>query len=260
MTATEPGTALVREPGPRLAEGIVTHLRRRPVDVDRARAQHAEYVAALRDAGWRVRAVEPADDLPSGVFVEDTGVVGGDLAVVCRPGAPQRRGETAGAEKAVRDLGLRVARIEAPGTLDGGDVLQAGGTVYVGRSGRTNEDGICRLARLVGTRRVVPVDVRGRLHLKSALTALPDGSLIGLPDHVDTSVLPCLRVAPEPAGAHVLVLGPDRVLLSASAPRTARLLAADGWRVTTVDIGEFEALEGCVTCLSVLVPGRPGAA
>ncbi|GAA3948983.1 N(G),N(G)-dimethylarginine dimethylaminohydrolase [Actinomadura viridis] len=249
-----PGTALVRRPGPRLADGIVTHVERRPVDAGLARAQHEAYVAALRDAGWRVRAVDPADDCPDAVFVEDALVVAGDTAVLGRSGASARRGETAGAERAARDLGLRVSRIEPPGTLDGGDVLQVGDTVYVGRGSRTDEDGICQLAGLLGGRRVVPVATDGALHLKSAMTALPDGSLIGLPGHLDTSVLPCLRVVPEPSGAHVVVLGPDHVLMAASAPRTAELLAADGWRVTRVDIGEFEALEGCVTCLSVLVP------
>ncbi|NDU72930.1 N(G),N(G)-dimethylarginine dimethylaminohydrolase [Actinomadura sp. DSM 109109] len=248
------GTALVRAPGPRLAEGIVTHAARRPVDVELAARQHEAYVAALRAAGWRVSAVAPADDLPDAVFVEDALVVCGDLAVLGRSGAPGRRGETAGAERAARGLGLRVERIEAPGTLDGGDVVAVGGTVYVGRTSRTNEEGICRLARLLGGRRVVPVDVRGCLHLKSAMTALPDGGLIGVPDMVDTSVLPCLRVAPEPEGAHVVVLGPDHVLMAASAQRTAARLAADGLRVTSVDISEFEALDGCVTCLSVLVP------
>ncbi|MEU5878532.1 dimethylargininase [Spirillospora sp. NPDC047279] len=246
------GTALVRTPGPRLAEGIVTHIERRPVDVARAARQHGAYVAALRAAGWRVRALA-GDEFPDGVFVEDAVVVCGDLAVIGRSGAPRRRGEAAAAERAVRELGLRIERIKGPGTLDGGDVLQAGDTVYVGRSGRTNEEGICQLAHLLGGRRVVPVGISGCLHLKSAMTALPDGTLIGVPERLDTSVLPGVRVAPEPAGAHVVVLGPDHVMLSASAPRTADRLAADGLRVTTVDIGEFEALEGCVTCLSVLV-------
>ncbi|MEU8117235.1 dimethylargininase [Spirillospora sp. NPDC049024] len=248
------GSALVRPPGPRLAEGIVTHADRRPVDVGLAARQHEAYVAALRAAGWRVRAVAPADDLPDAVFVEDALVVCGDLAVVGRSGAPGRRGETPGAEQAARDLGLRVERIKEPGTLDGGDVLQADGTVYVGRGARTNEEGICQLAHLLGGRKVVPVDIRGCLHLKSAMTALPDGGLIGVPEMVDTSVLPCLRVVREPEGAHVVVLGPDHVLMAASAPRTAARLAADGLRVTSVDISEFEALDGCVTCLSVLVP------
>ncbi|GAA1543592.1 N(G),N(G)-dimethylarginine dimethylaminohydrolase [Actinomadura kijaniata] len=247
-------TALVREPGPLLAEGTVTHAERRPVDLDLARRQHEAYVAALRAAGWNVRAVPPADDCPDAVFVEDTVVVGGDLAVLTRPGAERRRAEVAGTERAVRDLGLRVATVEAPGTLDGGDVLQAGDTVYVGRTARTNEEGVCRLAHLLGGRRVVPVEVTGCLHLKTAVTALPDGTLIGVPEWVDTAALPGLRVAPEPSGARVVVLGPDHVLLAASAPRTAEVLAADGLRVTVVDISEYEALDGCVTCLSVLVP------
>ncbi|MGH3244365.1 MAG: N(G),N(G)-dimethylarginine dimethylaminohydrolase, partial [Spirillospora sp.] len=137
---------------------------------------------------------------------------------------------------------------------DGGDVLQVGDTIYVGRGTRTNEEGICQLARLVGGRKVVPVAITGCLHLKSAMTALPDGGLIGLPDLLDTSVLPCLRVVWEPAGANLVVLGPGHVLLAASAPRTAARLTADGLRVTRVDISEFEALDGSVTCMSVLVP------
>jgi dimethylargininase len=249
-------TALVRAPGPRLADGLVTHIDRRPVDAGLAARQHEDYVAALEAAGWRVRAVVPADDLPDAPFVEDTVVICGDLAILSRSGAPGRRAEVPGTEKAVRELGLEVARIEPPGTLDGGDVLQVGETVYVGRSGRTNEDAICQLARLAGGvgRRLVPVEVSGYLHLKTAMTALPDGTLIGMPDGVDTSVLPGLLVAPEPSGAHVVVLGERHVLLAASAPRTAEQLRAEGLRVTTVDISEFEALEGCVTCLSVLIP------
>ncbi|QXJ25081.1 N(G),N(G)-dimethylarginine dimethylaminohydrolase [Actinomadura graeca] len=248
------GTALVRDPGPRLADGIVTHIGRRPVDTALAARQHGDYVAALREAGWRIRSVAPADAHPDAVFVEDAVVVCGDLAVLGRSGETRRRGEVRGAEEAVRELGLRIERIKAPGTLDGGDVLRVGDTVYVGRGARTNEEGICQLAHLLGGRKVVPVDTSGCLHLKSAITALPDGTIIGVPDLVDTSVLPCMRVVPEPAGAHVVVLGPGHVLLSESAPRTAGQLAADGLRVTRVDISEFEALEGCVTCLSVLVP------
>jgi len=258
MRSERPGTALVRRPGPRLAGGIVTHIGRRPVDVALAARQHAAYVAALRAAGWDIREVAPADDCPDAVFVEDAVVVAGDVAVLCRSGAPARRAELDGAERAVRDLGLTVSRITGPGTLDGGDVLQVGGTVYVGRGSRTNEEGVCRLAHLLRGRRVVPVPLDGVLHLKSAMTALPDGSLVGLPAHVDTSVVPCLRVVPEPSGAHLVVLGPDHVLMAASAPRTAGLLRSDGWRVTAVDISEFEALEGCVTCLSVLIPGSGG--
>ncbi|GAA2733881.1 N(G),N(G)-dimethylarginine dimethylaminohydrolase [Actinocorallia aurantiaca] len=246
-------TALVRAPGPRLADGLVTHRERRPLDLALARAQHEAYTGALAEAGFGLHWVEPADDCPDAVFVEDTAVVCGDRAVLARPGAPERAGEVAGTERALRGLGLDVRTLDGECALDGGDVLQTSDTLYVGRSGRTDDDALCRLPSLLPVRRVVGVKVLGALHLKSAMTALPDGSLIGLPDLIDTSGLPGLRVAPEASGAGVVVLGEDHLLLAASAPRTAALLRADGWRVTTVDISEFEALEGSVTCLSILV-------
>ena len=229
---------------------------REPVDAELAARQHAAYVEALAGAGWAIHEVDPADELPDSAFVEDTVVVAGDLAVLARPGAPDRRAEVPGTEEAVRALGLDVARIEEPGMLDGGDVLTVGRTLYVGRGGRTNEEGIRRLGELVASRGydVVTVPLRDVLHLKSAITALPDGTIVAAdPSLLDTSPLPPIRIVPEEAGSHVVPLGGDTVLMAASAPRTAELLADAGLDVIAVDIGEFEKMEGCVTCLSVLV-------
>ena len=245
-----PGIALVRKPGPRISEGIVTHVERAPVDYERALEQHERYVAALEEAGWQVRHVAAADDLPDGPFVEDMVVVSDRLAVLTRPGAKERRPEVDSVADLVRELGIKSVRIAQPGTLDGGDVLQVGRTIYVGRSDRTNNAGIAQLAALLPERQVVPVDLNGVLHLKSAVTALPDGTLIGDPAHVD---LPGLLVPAEEPGAHVVLLGGDRVLMAASAPRTCAMLQERGLDVTLVDISEFEKLEGCVTCLSVLI-------
>lgn len=258
MDSTSRGTALVRRPSTRLAEGIVTHIARTPVDVALARRQHDAYVAALAGHGWRVVEVPPAEDCPDSVFVEDTVVVCGDLAVVSRPGAPERRPETAEVEATLRELGLRIAHIEAPGTLDGGDVLQIGDTVFVGRGGRTNADGITQLAAHLSTvgRRVVPVPLEKVLHLKSATTALPDGTCLVHGDLVDAAALPAVREVPEEPGAHVVPLGGHDVLIAASAPRTAHLLTGLGYTPVVVDISEYERLEGCVTCLSVLIPDR----
>jgi len=249
---------MVRPPSSRLAEGIVTHISRTTVDVELARAQHAAYASALAASGWQVEQVPVAEDCPDSVFVEDAVVVCDDLAVLTRPGAPPRRPEIDGVAQAVASLGLRTARIEAPGTLDGGDVLQAGTTVYVGRGGRTTGEGIRQLRALLAPlgRTVVGVPLGAVLHLKSAVTALPDGTFLLLPDLVPAGLFPAVRPVTEESGCHVVPLGGDRVLIAASAPRTAASLADLGFTPVVVDISEYEKLEGCVTCLSVLLPAR----
>ncbi len=252
------GTSLIRPPSSRLAKGIVTHIGRTEVDVGLARDQHAAYAGALAACDWTVRPVPAADDCPDSVFVEDTVVVCADLAVLTRPGAEVRRPEVAGVAGLAGALGLRVARIEGPGTLDGGDVLQAGHVVYVGRGGRTNGEGIRQLRALLAPlgRTVIAVPLRRVLHLKSAVTALPDGTFLLLPELVPAELFPAYRPVQEEAGCHVVPLGGDRVLIAASAPQTAALLEDLGFTPVVVDISEFEKLEGCVTCLSVLLPGR----
>ncbi len=247
-----------------MGEGIVTYGERRPVDAKLAVDQHAAYVAAIADAGWAIREVPHADDLPDSAFVEDTVVVCGDLAVLTRPGAVERRAEIEGTEQVVRTLGLNVARIEEPGTLDGGDVLQVGTTLYVGRGGRTNAEGIRQLRVHVTPNglTVVPVALERVLHLKSAVTALPDGTIVAAdPSLLDTSPLPTVRRVPEEAGSHVVVLGAGTLLMAASAPKSAALFDDWGFDVAAVDISEFEKMEGCVTCLSVLgaTPAAEGA-
>jgi dimethylargininase len=252
------GTSIVRPPSSRLAEGIVTHISRTTVDVELARAQHAAYASALAGSGWQVEQVPVAEDCPDSVFVEDAVVVCDDLAVLTRPGAPPRRPEVDGVARAGASRGLRTARIEAPGTLDGGDVLQAGTTVYVGRGGRTNGEGIRQLRALLAPlgRTVTGVPLGEVLHLKSAVTALPDGTFLLLPDLVPAGLFPAVRPVTEESGCHVVPLGGDRVLIAASAPRTAASLADLGFTPVVVDISEYEKLEGCVTCLSVLLPAR----
>jgi dimethylargininase len=252
------GVALVRVPSPRLADGIVTHIGRRQVDTELAMRQHSDYCTALTDAGWRVEYVESAPELPDSVFVEDTAVIVEDVAVLTHMGAPERRPEVTGTELAVEALGLAIERIQPPATLDGGDVLQVGSTIYVGQGGRTNRAGIRQLREMLAPRgrTVVPVELYDVLHLKSAATALPDGTIVGVSALVDRSPFPTWREVPEEAGSHVVPLGGDSLLMAASAPETAAWLRGLGFVVVPVDISEFEKLEGCVTCLSVLAPMR----
>ncbi len=259
MTAT-PRAALVRDVSPRLAEAELTFRAPSPVDVDRARAEHTAYRDVLRDLGLEVVLAPPAPELPDATFIEDALVVVDDLAVLTRPGAVSRRPEVDTLRGVVDSLGLRTAALAGPGTLDGGDVLQVGTTVYVGRSSRTDAGGVRQLTDLLAPlgRTVVPVPVTGALHLKTAATALPDGTILAVVDWLDTAGFGDREVVavPEPSGADVLLVG-DTVVLAASAPRTAELVADRGWSVRTVEIGEFERVEAGPTCLCVLLPAAP---
>ncbi|SDH55685.1 dimethylargininase [Leifsonia sp. 98AMF] len=253
---TDRKVALVRIPAGNLAEGLVTHIDREPVDAERADAQWDAYVAALSEAGWQTVEVTSADTLADSVFVEDTAVVFGDTAVITLPGAESRRAEVVGTEAALRAQGLHLERIEAPGTLDGGDVLKVGSTVYVGRGGRTNAEGIRQLRALVAPLgyTVVAVPITKALHLKTAVTALPDGTVIGYEPIVDEPrVFERFLPVPEAHGTAVVVLSDDTVLMSSSAPQSVALVEDLGYTVIQVDISEFEKLEGCVTCLSIRI-------
>jgi dimethylargininase len=258
-TTTAGSRALVRQPSPRLAEGLVTHVDRTPVDVELARDQWEQYVRTLVSCGWATVEVEPAPDCPDSVFVEDAVVMFGDTAVVTRPGAAPRRPETPAALRCVTELGYRVATMSR-GCLDGGDVLKVGDLVYVGRGGRTDAQGVAELRSILEPLgyRVLAVPVTKALHLKSAVTALPDGSVVGYSPVVDDpAFFPHYRSMPEEAGAHVVDLGAGRVLMSSRAPRSADLIASLGYEPVLVDISEFEKLEGCVTCLSVRLRAAP---
>lgn len=257
--------ALVRRPSPRLAEGIVTHIDRVPVDVALAERQWSAYVDALHGAGWETIEVPPVPDCPDSAFVEDTMVVYRNVAVIARPGADERKPETTDAERAVEELGYSINRIRPPGTLDGGDVLKVPGQngndiIYVGRGGRTNGEGIRQLRAIlepIGAT-VVAVPLTKVLHLKTAITALPDGTIIGYPPSIeDASLFPRFLAVPEDSGSHVVLLGGTKLLMSSDCPQTAALLTDLGYEPVIVDISEYVKLEGCVTCLSVRLRGLP---
>lgn len=248
--------ALVRPPAPNFADGELTHIERQPIDLELARQQWRDYTGALASNGFDLIEVEGADTHADSVFIEDTVLMLDGTAILTSPGAESRRGEVTGVERVVRELGVPVRGIELPGTLDGGDVLKIGRTVYVGRGGRTNGEGIRQLRAIAGELgfTVVAVPISRVLHLKSAVTALPDGTVIGYPPLVEhPELFDRFLPVPEETGCAVVVLGDDAVLMASSAPATAALFADLGYRVVTVDISEFEKLEGCVTCLSVRV-------
>jgi len=250
-------TALVRVPAANLAEGARRAARAdaaaSAVDVDRASEQWESYVELLERHGWETREVVAADTMADSVFTEDQVVVLSDVAILARSGAASRRAELPGVRSAIDGLGLAVVEIEAPATLDGGDVLAVGGTVYVGASPRTNAEGI-RALRGVALGlgyRVVAVELRDALHLRDAVSALPDGTLLVWADGVEhPELLGAYLPAPEREGANVLALDAETVLVPASAPVTAELVSRLGYAVETLDVSEFEKLDGGVSSLS----------
>jgi len=249
--------ALTREVSPRIADCELTHLERSPIDLERARAQHRAYEACLASLGCTVRRLAGAPDLPDAVFVEDAAVVLDELAIITRPGAASRRAETASVAEALAPLRPLVA-IEAPGTLDGGDVLVIGRTLFVGRSGRTNAGGIDQL-RAATERfgyRVESIDVRGCLHLKSAVTAVGERTVLIQRAWVDSRPFESFALIDvavgEEAGANALRIG-DHVIVPSAHPRTARSLSERGIDVVAVDVGELAKAEGGVTCCSLIV-------
>lgn len=248
--------AVAREVSAALAGCELTYIPREAIDVARARVQHHDYRCALESLGCRVLSMPAEAALPDSVFVEDVAIVLDEVAILTRPGASSRRAEVSSVAELLRRYRPTLA-IEAPGTLDGGDVLRVGRTLYVGLSARSNAAGIAQLRELLHTHgyAVESVSTRGCLHLKSAVTALAEDTLLLQPAWVDRERFAGLRIIEvdpaEPHAANVLRIG-HALLMPASFPRTSQRLLDAGFEVTAVDVSELQKAEGAVTCCSLV--------
>ena len=248
--------ALTREPAATLGECELTYLERQRIDVSRAAAQHRAYRNALADCGARVVALPAVDTLPDSVFVEDTAVVLDELAILTSPGVQSRRAEVPAIEPEIARL-RPVARIHRPATLEGGDVLRVGRTLYVGLSPRTNREGVAALSELAAPHgyAVKVVSLRDCLHLKTACTSLDDETILANTDWVDAAEFrDCEVVAvprDEPQAGNTLRVG-ETVCLGASCPRTAEMIERRGLKVLLLDVSEFAKAEAGLTCMSLI--------
>ena len=248
--------AITRKVSRALKHCELTHLERTEINLELARTQHAAYESALRDAGCDVRQLQEQADLPDSVFVEDNAIVLDQVAVLTRPGAESRRGEIESMATALAPF-REVRRIEAPATLDGGDVLRLDRVLYVGASARSNAEGIEQLARLVAPfdYHVQAVPLHGCLHLKSAVTQVAPGLLLFNPDWVAARHFPGYRTiavaSADQFAANSVWVG-DRLLYSTSFPRTADMVRRAGVDVCLLNMSETEKAEGGVTCCSVI--------
>lgn len=265
MTATpamNTRIAIVRRPARSLAQSCeLTYLDREPIAFDALERQHRAYRDALAAAGARVIVLDALEAFPDSVFVEDAAVVLDEVAILTRPGAESRRTEPAFLDAPLAAKRGSIERIDDPATLDGGDVLRVGDTLFVGLSRRTTRSGVERLAAIVRRHgyRVVPVRVHGSLHLKTASTALDAETLLLNPAWVDVDPFEGfskIEVADdEPFAANVLPVG-DARLVNAAFPRTRERVEAfcarAGLRAIAVDISEFGKAEAGLTCMSLV--------
>lgn len=240
-----------------MSECQLTHLARAPIDVSRAAEQHLAYEKQLEALGCEVCSLPAEPELPDSVFVEDAAVVFDELAFLARPGAESRRAEVASIAQALKPY-RKLARIEPPGTLDGGDVLRVGKRVFVGLSRRTNQAGIEQMHALLPVYgySVESVPVERCLHLKSAVTQVEEGALLINPTWVEPSAFRGLELievdAAEPFAANALLVK-GVVVYPAAYERTRKRLAERGLGVVTVEVSELAKAEGGVTCCSLIL-------
>jgi dimethylargininase len=249
--------AITRELSSELGDCQLTFLPRVEIDIGLARRQHLEYLSALESLGCEVVRLPSEPGLPDSVFVEDTALVLNELAVLCRPGAASRRGEVAGVAASLQQY-RTVASIDAPGTLDGGDLLCLGKTIFAGLSTRSNRQGIGQLRAHVSAfgYRVTTVGVNDCLHLKSAVSQAGPGTLLINPDWVSPAVFRACELVEvdrsEPHAANALWLN-GRAIHPASFPRTRERLESRGIEVIAVDMSELQKAEGGMTCCCLIV-------
>jgi dimethylargininase len=248
--------AITRQVSPAINQCELTHIAREPIDYERACAQHKQYVDALRTLGLDVISLDAETDLPDSVFVEDVALVLDECVIMLNPGASSRRPEVASIEKALAPY-RDIYRIQPPATVDGGDILTVGRTIYVGLSSRSTEDAIKQMGAILEPcgYQVRGVRVTGCLHLKSAVTQVSKNTLLINPEWVSKNDFPgmdFIDVDPSESYAANAALVDGTIVYPSSFPKTQAKLQEAGIRMVIVDADEIAKAEGAVTCCSLI--------
>ena len=249
-------TAITRKVSSSLPNCELNFIERKPIDMERARAQHHAYESLLERLGANVNSLPEERDLPDSMFVEDPAIVLDEVAVICTLGTETRRKEAASLAAAIEPY-RKLAHVKLPGMLEGGDVLRVGKKIFVGLTQRSNPEGIRQLAVITEHYGydLTAVPVTGCLHLKSAVTYLGRNTLLGNPawfhpnrfegfDWVDVDPT-------EPHAGNALTIG-ESIVFPASFPKTRARIEAKGFRVESLDISELQKAESGLTCSSLL--------
>jgi dimethylargininase len=248
--------AITRRVSPAINQCELTHLAREPIDYERACAQHEQYEDALRSLGMNVISLDAEPDLPDSVFVEDVALVLDECAIMLNPGASSRRPEVASVEKALAPY-REIFHVWPPGTVDGGDILTVGRTVYIGLSRRSTENAIGQVKSILEPRsyQVQAVNVTGCLHLKSAVTQVSKDTLLINPEWVSKDNFPGMQFIEvdlsEPYAANAVLVG-DTIIYPSSFPKTKAKLEKEGLKLLLVEADELAKAEGALTCCSLI--------
>ncbi len=241
---------------PNIARCELSFIERSPIDYDLAVQQHKAYCSLLEECGLRVIELSVNSSFPDSTFIEDTAFIVEEIAVMARMGVESRRAEVPAVESVMAAY-RTIDRILPPATLEGGDVLRAGGKVFVGITPRTNAAGAGSLTAILEPfgYRVIPVPVRGCLHLKSACTLIDAETILMNPHWIDPNPFKGFRVITvpeaEPWAANALLLD-NCVCVHAGFRRTIESLHDLGFQVKTVDISELLKAEAGITCSSII--------
>ncbi|HUF00637.1 MAG TPA: arginine deiminase family protein [Anaerolineales bacterium] len=249
--------AITREVSPRFDECEITHIERTPIDLNAARAQHREYVNALKQLGCDVIELLAEAELPDSVFVEDTAFVLPEVAVITRPGADSRKAETESITRALSPH-VKLIHVREPATVDGGDVLVLGKHIYVGLSTRSKPEAIDQLNELLRGYgyTVIGVELHDCLHLKSAVTRVDDKTLLINKHWLDAhhfKNFDLIEVDPSELSAANCLPIAGSIIFPTAFPKTRAKLEERGYKVVTVDVAELAKAEGAVTCCSLII-------
>ncbi|MCI0490357.1 MAG: arginine deiminase family protein [Blastocatellia bacterium] len=247
---------ITRAVSPAIADCELTFLEREPIDYARAARQHGDYCDALRELGVKVIELAADASQPDCCFVEDTAIVTDEIAVIANPGAASRRGEIPAIEMELAKH-RKLAHIQSPATIEGGDVLQIGKKIFVGLSSRTNRQGFEELARILTPfgYSVLPVKIEGSLHLKSTCTALDDETLLVSRQSLALEPFAGFNLLfvseDEPWAANALRIS-DTVCLQADSPKTAEIVRRVCGKIRLIDMSELRKAEAGLTCSSII--------
>ncbi len=248
--------AIVRVPGKSLINGLSDSKDLGLPNYDNAIIQHKSYVEALKSCGVEVNVLEPCEQYPDSTFIEDVALLTPECVIITRPGAPTRRDEVSQIDSVLRKEFMNIEYIEAPGTIEAGDIMMVGSHYYIGLSARTNIYGAEQIIKLLKKYGLTgsTVELNDVLHLKTGLSYLEDNKLVICGEFINDPTFAqydFIEIPVEESYAANCIWVNDTVIIPLGYPLTKAKISNAGYRVLEVDVSEYKKLDGGLSCLSL---------